>query len=91
MLTKRRSGEPSRTKLSAITAGLAPEGLDRRSFLRRSGLAAEQRFFERNLKPWAARFFGDLETAAAARFYRNVGRLGRLFMEIEAQGFAMLA
>ncbi|HEX3182949.1 MAG TPA: formate dehydrogenase subunit alpha [Beijerinckiaceae bacterium] len=40
MLTKRRSGEPSRTKLSAITAGLAPEGLDRRSFLRRSGLAA---------------------------------------------------
>jgi TorA maturation chaperone TorD len=54
-------------------------------------LAAEQRFFERNLKPWAARFFADLETAASARFYRNVGRLGRLFMEIEAQGFAMLA
>jgi TorA maturation chaperone TorD len=54
-------------------------------------LAAEQRFFERNLKPWAARFFADLETAASARFYRNVGRLGRLFMEIEAQGLAMLA
>jgi TorA maturation chaperone TorD len=54
-------------------------------------LAAEQRFFERNLKPWVARFFADLETAASARFYRNVGRLGRLFMEIEAQGFAMLA
>ena len=40
MLTKRRNGEVSRTKLSAITAGLASEGLDRRSFLRRSGLAA---------------------------------------------------
>jgi formate dehydrogenase major subunit len=39
MLTKRRNGEPSRTKLSAITAGSAFEGLDRRSFLRRSGLA----------------------------------------------------
>src|SRR6476469_9010730 len=40
MLMKRRNGEVSRTKLSAITAGLASEGLDRRSFLRRSGLAA---------------------------------------------------
>src|SRR5947209_14438587 len=39
MLTKRRNGEASRTKISAVTAGLASEGLDRRSFLRRSGLA----------------------------------------------------
>ena len=39
----------------------------------------------------AKRFFADLERAASARFYRNVGGLGRLFMEIEAQGFAMLA
>jgi TorA maturation chaperone TorD len=54
-------------------------------------IAAEQRFFERNLKPWASRFFADLESAASARFYRNVGRLGRLFMEIETEGFAMLA
>jgi TorA maturation chaperone TorD len=54
-------------------------------------LDTERRFFERHLKPWAARFFADLETAASAHFYRNVGSLGRLFMEIEAQGFAMLA
>ncbi|MEA2856346.1 MAG: formate dehydrogenase major subunit, partial [Methylobacteriaceae bacterium] len=40
MLTKRRSGEPSRTKIPAVTAGLASEGVDRRTFLRRSGLAA---------------------------------------------------
>ena len=40
MLTKRKSGEPSRTKLSAVTAGLISEGVDRRTFLRRSGLAA---------------------------------------------------
>jgi formate dehydrogenase major subunit len=40
MLTKRRSGEPSRTKMPAVTAGLASEGVDRRTFLRRSGLAA---------------------------------------------------
>ena len=50
---------------------------------------AERRFFERHLKPWAARFFADLETARHARFYRPVGTIGRLFMEIEAQAFAM--
>jgi TorA maturation chaperone TorD len=54
-------------------------------------LATERGFFERHLKPWASRFFGDLEAAASASFYRNVGGLGGLFMDIEAQGFAMLA
>ena len=50
---------------------------------------AERRFFERHLKPFAARCFADIETARAARFYRAVGALGRLFMEIEAEAFAM--
>jgi formate dehydrogenase major subunit len=40
MLTKRKSGDPSRSKLSAISAGLVSEAVDRRTFLRRSGLAA---------------------------------------------------
>ena len=40
-------------------------------------------FFERHLRPWAARFFADLEKAEAARFYRSVGRLGRVAVEIE--------
>jgi formate dehydrogenase major subunit len=40
MLTKRKSGDLSRSKLSAITAGLVSEAVDRRTFLRRSGLAA---------------------------------------------------
>src|SRR5215216_3067987 len=39
MLIKRRNGEASRGKLQAITAGMAIEALDRRSFLARSGLA----------------------------------------------------
>jgi formate dehydrogenase major subunit len=39
MLIKRKSGEASRTKLQAITAGLASGTLDRRTFLKRSGLA----------------------------------------------------
>jgi TorA maturation chaperone TorD len=59
--------------------------------LRRFGndAEAERRFFERHLKPWAGRFFADLEAAQAARFYRAVGRLGRVFMEIEAEAFAL--
>lgn len=51
----------------------------------------EQRFFERNLQPWAERFLADLEAANAARFYRSVGALGRAFLEIEAEAFAMSA
>jgi TorA maturation chaperone TorD len=50
---------------------------------------SDRRFFERHLKPWAARFFADLETAKLARFYRPVGAIGRIFMEIEAEAFAM--
>jgi TorA maturation chaperone TorD len=40
-------------------------------------------FFQRHLRPWAARFFADLEVAQAARFYRAVGALGRVAIEIE--------
>lgn len=50
---------------------------------------ADRHFFERHVKPWAGRAFADLETAKSARFYRAVGRLGRLFMDIEAEAFAM--
>ena len=50
---------------------------------------ADRPFFERHLKPWAARFFADCETAQHARFYRAVGTVGRLFMELEAEAFAL--
>jgi TorA maturation chaperone TorD len=46
--------------------------------------AAQRRFFDRHLAPWVARFFEDLERARAARFYRPVGTIGRLFLEIES-------
>jgi TorA maturation chaperone TorD len=49
----------------------------------------DRRFFESHLMPWASRFFADCETARTARFYRAAGRVGRLFMEIEAEAFAM--
>jgi TorA maturation chaperone TorD len=50
---------------------------------------AHRAFFERHLKPWAMRFFTDLETSRSARFYCRVGTLGRLFMHVEAEAFDM--
>lgn len=49
----------------------------------------EQDFFERHVAPWAERFFADLEGAKSARFYRSVGTVGRLFIDIETEAFAM--
>ena len=45
--------------------------------------------FEKHLSPWIGRFFADLERADAASFYRSVGTLGRVFMEIEKEAFAL--
>lgn len=50
----------------------------------------QRAFFERHLAPWAPQFFRDLEKAEAARFYRPVGALGNLLMEIEQSAFAMV-
>lgn len=50
---------------------------------------AQGRFFARHVAPWASRFFADLERAEAGQFYRAVGGLGRAFIEIEAEAFAM--
>jgi len=38
MLTKRKSGQAGRTKLQAVAAAIGSEAIDRRTFLRRSGL-----------------------------------------------------
>lgn len=46
---------------------------------------ADRPFFDRHLKPWAARFFADLEVADNAPFYRHVGAVGRTFMDIETE------
>ena len=51
--------------------------------------AEQARFFERHLKPWAARMFADLEVSESARFYRAVGRVGRVFMELESEAFTL--
>lgn len=51
----------------------------------------QRRMFERHLAPWIGRFFADLEAAERADFYRHVARVGRLFIEIETQGFVLPA
>jgi TorA maturation chaperone TorD len=50
----------------------------------------ERAFFDRHLRPWASRFFAELELSDKASFYKAVGLLGRVFLEIEgeAQGLA---
>jgi TorA maturation chaperone TorD len=52
---------------------------------------SEKEFFERHLARWASACFADIEAAPAGNFYRKVGALGRLFMEIEAEAFTLPA
>jgi TorA maturation chaperone TorD len=52
---------------------------------------AEQLLFEKHLAPWAGHFFADLERAESADFYRCVGTLGRTFINIETEAFALPA
>jgi TorA maturation chaperone TorD len=51
----------------------------------------QRRMFDRHVAPWMARFFADLEAAPRAHFYRHLGRMGRVFIDIESEGFALLA
>ncbi len=50
---------------------------------------AGSQLFKKHLAPWIGRFFADLERAEAADFYRRVGTLGRVFIEIESEAFAL--
>ena len=50
---------------------------------------ADRYVFTRHLSPWIGRFFADLERAKSADFYASVGALGRTFIDIEAEAFAL--
>jgi TorA maturation chaperone TorD len=52
-------------------------------------LAAQKRFFDAHVAPWAEKFFTDLASARAARLYMPVGQIGRIFIEIERAAFAI--
>lgn len=68
--------------LCEIMAGLASGRL-------RAPRGADRALFEAHLAPWMERFFADIEQAKTAAFYRSVGALGRVFMAIEAEAFAL--
>jgi TorA maturation chaperone TorD len=50
---------------------------------------AGRTIFENHMAPWMGRFFADLERAETGEFYKRVGTVGRVFMEIEAEAFAL--
>ncbi len=55
-------------------------------------VADQKTFFNTHIgPPWAGHFFTDLEAAKNSVFYAAVGQVGRVFMEIEAEGFRMSA
>jgi TorA maturation chaperone TorD len=68
--------------LCEIMAGLASRRLP-------APAGADRALFEAHLAPWIGRFFADLEQAEAADFYRRTGTLGRVFIEIETDAFAL--
>jgi TorA maturation chaperone TorD len=70
--------------LCEIMAGLAGGTIE-------APAGADQKIFEKHMAPWIGRFFTDLEHSKTAKFYASVGALGRTFMEIEAEAFALSA
>ncbi|MDR9393751.1 molecular chaperone [Roseovarius sp. SYSU LYC5161] len=66
-------------------------GLIRGRFGRPASLADQKTFFNRHIAPWAGHFYSDLEAAKNSVLYASVGAVGRVFMEIETEGFRMTA
>jgi len=54
-----------------------------------SDLAAQKRFFNDHIAPWADYFFKDLEEAKTADLFKAVGSVGRAFLAIEKAAFEM--
>ncbi|PIT04138.1 molecular chaperone [Bradyrhizobium nitroreducens] len=52
-----------------------------------ASVEAQRAFFEKHLSPWMTRMFADMENTERAKFYRAVGAVGRVFMDIETEAF----
>jgi TorA maturation chaperone TorD len=88
-IARRESVREPEDHVGAVLEMMA--GLIDGSFAVESGdIAAQQQFFATHVEPVAMRFFADLERAEAARFYRPVATVGRLFLEVEASAFQMI-
>ncbi len=49
----------------------------------------QETFFRAHIEPWMEKFFGDLEQAESACFYKSVGQFGKAFMQLEKTYFDM--
>jgi TorA maturation chaperone TorD len=52
---------------------------------------SDRMIFAKHMAPWIGRFFADLEASQTANFYRRVGTLGRIFMDVETEAFDLPA
>lgn len=69
--------------LCEIMSGLAGGRFD-------AGTDAQREIFQKHIAPWMGRMFADIEkSSAATKFYRHVGTLGRVFLDVEQQAFAL--
>ena len=64
-------------------------GLIDGSFGAAQPLSVQKTFFDSHVGSWTPHFFKDLEACSSARFFKPVGRIGRLFMAIEQGAFEM--
>lgn len=53
------------------------------------GCEIESEFFETHMAPWVDQFCADLSVAGSAVFYRNLGRFGSAFFELERRYFSI--
>lgn len=54
-----------------------------------ASLGDQKTFWNRHIGPWAGHFYSDLEAAENSVLYASVGAAGRMFMQIERDGFRM--
>ncbi len=65
------------------------EGLIMGDFGQVATLEEQRQFFSSHVGSWTGHFFKDLAATETDGFYAAVGELGRVFMAVEADGFAM--
>jgi TorA maturation chaperone TorD len=70
--------------LCEIMAGLAGGRIE-------AAPGSDREIFEKHMARWIGRFFSDLEQSKTADFYARVGMLGRTFVELETEAFALPA
>jgi TorA maturation chaperone TorD len=80
---ERAEPEDHAATLCEIMAGLVGGGIA-------APAGADREFFQEHLAAWLGRFFSDLEHVKSADFYARVGSLGRTFVDVETEAFALM-